>query len=63
MKDLVDIPKYEDYVKQFQEDEELAEDEEKGLSANTSKGTEEEPPNELGITLKEKEWFKKKPEE
>ena len=64
MKDLIPIPKEEDFVKQFENDERLAEEEADGIHGDSSsKLTDEEGQNELGIILKEKEWFKNKNEQ
>lgn len=54
MQDLIPVPSIEDFVKQFEKDEQLVDQEE----AEAEKEDNEEP-NELGIILKEKEWFKK----
>lgn len=54
MQDLIPVPSIEDFVKQFEKDEQLVDQEE----GEAEKGDNEEP-NELGIILKEKEWFKK----
>jgi hypothetical protein len=66
MKDLLPTPQIEDYIKQFQKDEQLADEEAKGasiLSQNPDSDSEvTEPQNELGVVLTEKEWFKKKKE-
>jgi organic radical activating enzyme len=55
MQDLIPVPSIEDFVKQFEKDEQLVDQEEGG---EIEKGEDEEP-NELGIIVKEKEWFKK----
>lgn len=65
MKEIIPVPEGEDFIKQFEKDERLAEEDAKGentKSKNTSnegKQDTEEEPNEFGIILKEKEWFKK----
>ena len=54
MQDLIPVPSVDDFVKQFEKDEQLAAQEEGGEADKED----EEAPNELGIILKEKEWFK-----
>jgi len=59
MKDLIPIPKPEDFVKQFEEDEHLAEQEAAGEAKNEDeKKDSDEEPNDMGIIIREKEWYK-----
>lgn len=67
MRDIIPVPTGEDFVKEFEKDERLAQEEEKagrqasaaGSNRPASEQEDEEPPNEFGIILKEKEWFRK----
>lgn len=67
MRDIIPVPTGEDFVKEFEKDERLAQEEDKagrqasaaGSNRPVSEQEDEEPPNEFGIILKEKEWFRK----
>lgn len=67
MRDIIPVPTGEDFVKEFEKDERLAQEEDKtGRQASATESNkpaseqeDEEPPNEFGIILKEKEWFRK----
>ena len=64
MKELVPSPEIGDYIKQFEKDERLAEDEANGITYKGLDGEHsDEPTNDLGIILNEKEWHKKKPDQ
>lgn len=58
MREIIPVPAGEDFVKQFQRDEQLAEEDAKGISKDSRTDDPDDEPNEFGIILKEKEWFK-----